>query len=103
MIRHFMNVNVYSIKIFIIIFIFHIVAVPTYGVVNRFTHLTIQDGLSQSTVTSIFQDSSGFLWFGTENGLNRYDGSIFKKYLTSFRDSSSLTDPGVNAIVEDYK
>ena len=43
----------------------------------RFENLTLEDGLSQSTVYSIAQDSKGFMWFGTEIGLNRYDNSSF--------------------------
>ena len=44
----------------------------------RFGNLTINDGLSQSSLYNIYQDQRGFLWFGTEDGLNRYDGYEFK-------------------------
>lgn len=46
----------------------------------RFTHWTSNDGLSQSNVTCITQDKSGFMWFGTFNGLNRFDGYHFKTF-----------------------
>ncbi len=46
----------------------------------RFTHLTTEDGLSQSKVTAILQDSRGFMWIGTQSGLNRYDGYEFTIY-----------------------
>ena len=49
---------------------------PQYGEV-QFEHITIEDGLSQNTVISILQDSKGFLWLGTRNGLNKYDGYNF--------------------------
>lgn len=39
----------------------------------KFQHLTIKDGLSQSPVDCIFQDNKGIIWFGTEEGLNKYD------------------------------
>ncbi|MFC1569906.1 two-component regulator propeller domain-containing protein, partial [bacterium] len=45
-----------------------------------FEHLTTQDGLSQGSVTSIVQDSIGFMWFGTYDGLNRYDGANIKSF-----------------------
>src|SRR5215510_8339276 len=46
--------------------------------VLRFEHISIEQGLSQSSVHVIFQDSHGFLWLGTEDGLNRFDGYAFK-------------------------
>ena len=45
-----------------------------------FKHYNINSGLSQNTVMSIFQDSKGFIWMGTKNGLNRFDGHNFKIY-----------------------
>lgn len=47
---------------------------------HSFSHLTVEDGLSQSSVYGIFQDSKGFLWFATADGLNRYDGKGIKIY-----------------------
>ncbi len=46
----------------------------------RFDRLSVADGLSQSSVMAIVQDESGFLWFATESGLDRYDGFTFKHY-----------------------
>ena len=46
----------------------------------KFEHITTDNGLSQSTVTSILQDRQGFMWFGTFDGLNRYDGYNFTIY-----------------------
>ena len=54
----------------------------------RFNHLTVADGLSHAAVTAITQDQRGFMWFGTQDGLNRYDG---QQIVTFLRDSN---DPG---------
>jgi ligand-binding sensor domain-containing protein len=45
----------------------------------RFSHLSGSQGLSQRRVTSILQDRQGFMWFGTQYGLNRYDGCRFTR------------------------
>jgi ligand-binding sensor domain-containing protein len=42
----------------------------------EFERITLEQGLSQSTIRSIFQDSKGFMWFGSDCGLNRYDGNL---------------------------
>ncbi|GAB3335261.1 hybrid sensor histidine kinase/response regulator transcription factor [Larkinella ripae] len=47
---------------------------------NQFEHLSVEDGLSNNYITSILQDRDGFMWFGTGDGLNRYDGSSFTVY-----------------------
>ncbi len=45
-----------------------------------FSHLTVNDGLAQSSVYGIYQDKQGFMWFGTSDGLNRFDGSSMRTY-----------------------
>ena len=51
----------------------------------RFEHLGTDQGLSQSNVICIFQDSRGFMWFGTRDGLNKYDGYKFTVYKNDIR------------------
>src|SRR4029453_3436857 len=53
-------------------------AMPTRPI--RFTRLSLEQGLSQSTVLCVFQDSRGYIWLGTEDGLNRFDGVKFTVY-----------------------
>ena len=67
----------------------------------RFMHLTIDDGLSQTAVQTVLQDREGFLWFGTTDGLNRYDGYSFKVFYSTFNDSTSLSSSWINCIAED--
>lgn len=56
-----------------------------------FLHLTVEDGLSRNGVRSITQDSKGFMWFGTRDGLNRYDTRTFKVYRNVEQDSTSIS------------
>ncbi|HID38534.1 MAG TPA: hypothetical protein EYP36_03350, partial [Calditrichaeota bacterium] len=67
----------------------------------RFRHLSIQDGLSQSTINCIFQDSRGFIWIGTQDGLNRYDGYNFKIFRENPLDSNSISHNWIWDIFED--
>ena len=65
-----------------------------------FSHLTVEDGLSQSSVTCIFQDRKGFMWFGTQDGLDRYDGYYFKVFKNDPSDSNSISDNFIFSIYE---
>src|SRR5205085_1064192 len=60
-------------------------SVPAQPVIPRFQTLGVNEGLSQSSVYGIQQDKAGFIWIGTADGLNRYDGTTIK----TFRVSSS--------------
>ena len=63
-----------------------------------FKTLDVGDGLSQNTVGQIIQDRLGFMWFGTREGLNRYDGLAFRVYR---KDNSGLGKNFVTALYED--
>ena len=67
----------------------------------RFERLSAEHGLSQSTVMSVLQDSKGFMWFGTEAGLNRYDGRTVTVYRHDVHDQSSLPSDFVWRMAED--
>jgi ligand-binding sensor domain-containing protein/two-component sensor histidine kinase len=67
----------------------------------NFAHLTIKDGLSQSTVEAIIQSRIGFMWFGTNDGLNKYDGYNFTIYRYDPLDDKSISDNYVYSISED--
>lgn len=57
-----------------------------------FKQLSISEGLSNNSVRSIFRDSRGFLWIGTESGLNKYDGYSFHQY---YQSNSGLSDDAI--------
>lgn len=67
----------------------------------KFTHLTNMDGLSQSSVQAILKDKYGFMWFGTQDGLNRYDGYTFKVYRHQPKDPGSLRKSHITSLYED--
>lgn len=66
-------------------------------------HFSIYNGLAQRTVSDIVQDSKGFIWFSTWNGLNRYDGYTFKNYKAYPGDGCTLTSNRILRIVPDQQ
>ena len=67
----------------------------------RFDHISIEQGLSQSSVLSIAQDRTGFMWFATQDGLNKFDGYKFTVYSHDPLDSNSISDIGIQKICVD--
>ncbi len=67
-----------------------------------FNNLTVQNGLSNNKVNTVIQDKAGFIWFGTEDGLDRYDGYKFKIFRHDPGDSNSISDNNVWALLVDH-
>src|SRR5690349_16525764 len=67
----------------------------------RFEQFSLEEGLSQSVANVVLQDRMGFLWVGTEDGLNRYDGYSFKVYKPDADDPFSLSDRWITSLAED--
>ena len=63
-----------------ILLLFWNVILQAQSIISRFETIGVEDGLSQSSVYSIYQDKEGYMWFGTADGLNRYDGSEIKVF-----------------------
>src|SRR5687767_5488236 len=70
---------------------------------ERFGHVSVEDGLSQASVRTILQDHEGFLWFGTEEGLNRYDGHGFVVLKHDAQKPHSLPNDMVLVLHEDQQ
>lgn len=66
---------------------------PTHAQVLRFQHLTTDHGLSDNAITCVYEDRAGFIWIGTENGLNKYDGSTVQQVVGS--------EASIAAVIED--
>ncbi|MBN2521026.1 MAG: hypothetical protein JXB17_11005, partial [Bacteroidales bacterium] len=67
----------------------------------RFEHLTSEEGLSHSYVRCILQDKEGFMWFGTFDGLNKFDGYNFTVYRNDYKDTGSITANIIYSLFED--
>lgn len=67
----------------------------------NFDHISVEDGLSQSEVFTILKDSQGFMWFGTVDGLNKYNGYNFIHYKHDPFDTTTLSHNHINTLYED--
>lgn len=67
-----------------------------------FKNLSIRNGLSQNTVNAILQDRKGFMWLGTKDGLNRYDGLSFRKFKHDAANPRSIGNSFITSLYEDF-
>ena len=89
-----------SLQTAILLFVLALVSVYS-AAQSTFNQLSTSDGLSHNTVMDLLQDCKGFLWFGTADGLNRYDGERFQVYRRSARDAQSLSSNEIKCLLED--
>ncbi|HSO86397.1 MAG TPA: two-component regulator propeller domain-containing protein [Draconibacterium sp.] len=69
----------------------------------NFKHVNINDGLSQNAIFAIIKDSRGFMWFGTKDGLNKYDGYNFVVYQHNPFDTTTLSSNYITSLFEDSR
>ncbi|NRA92605.1 MAG: response regulator [Psychroserpens sp.] len=77
-----------------------ILYVPVFGQGLNFFHYGLKDGISQQTIRCIEKDSRGFIWIGTQDGLNRFDGHSFKVFRHSDKDTLAIKGKFINDILE---
>jgi signal transduction histidine kinase/DNA-binding response OmpR family regulator/ligand-binding sensor domain-containing protein len=90
-----MNRNILSFCISLLIVSIH------WGQQIQFNALTVEDGLSQHDVSSMLQDSEGFLWIGTYDGLNRFDGYDIQTFIHNNSNQKSLSSNRIRSLFED--
>lgn len=92
-------------RLYRITLLFLFCGLALYGQAQQpaFHHLTVENGLSQNAVIAIGQDSREFIWIGTPNGLNRYDGYRFRVYHSKPNDSTTLNNNSILSILNDAR
>jgi ligand-binding sensor domain-containing protein len=80
--------------------LFPALALTNTGSGPRFERITTADGLSQGTVLAILQDQHGFMWFGSQDGLNRYDGYEIRVYRHDPNRDDSLSSNSIYSLLE---
>jgi ligand-binding sensor domain-containing protein/class 3 adenylate cyclase/predicted metal-dependent HD superfamily phosphohydrolase len=92
-----------SIKTFLHLLVFTTINIVASTNNIKFDNIGISQGLSQSTINCALQDKFGYMWFGTQDGLNRYDGYSFKVYKSSYNNPNGLISSYITALHEDKK
>ena len=94
--NHLLNLSL------ILILVFFVIS-ESLAQAIAFNNLTVENGLSNNKVNTIIQDQAGFMWFGTDDGLDRYDGYNLKIFRHEPDDSNSISDNCIWALSEDRK
>jgi ligand-binding sensor domain-containing protein/signal transduction histidine kinase len=98
MINNLKNITAY------ILLAFFLALIPLQNTAQNipFGHFSVREGLSNSFVNCLLQDRTGFIWFGTDDGLNRFDGFEVKVYRNDPNDNSSISENIIWALCEDH-
>jgi two-component sensor histidine kinase/ligand-binding sensor domain-containing protein len=95
----------FQVKLYSIIFLFIIIESPSFVCAQedeiKFSHITVEDGLTSNGVIQVLQDRNGFIWLGTYNGLNRFDGYNFKAFLPEPNNPTSISNHSIWALAQD--
>jgi diguanylate cyclase (GGDEF)-like protein len=94
--------SIISVKLLLILLAHFVVQAASASADNiRFESISLKGQLSQQTIMSIYQDKKGYMWFGTQEGLNKYDGTKFTSYLPKRNDPHSISSSWIYSIAED--
>ncbi|WP_443936782.1 hybrid sensor histidine kinase/response regulator transcription factor [Pedobacter sp. MW01-1-1] len=96
---YFTNFYKYILHLFLLLFAFSLKAQNPIS----FNNLTVENGLSQNSVMAVAQDSIGFIWLGTRDGLNRYDGNTFKVYKSDPKNLKTIIAGEITTIATDAR
>lgn len=96
-----MHLNKKNYKRFFVLLICFLVTLLGISQNIKFKRLSIDEGLSAMSVKSVFQDSQDFIWIGTQDGLNRYDGYHIKTFKNEQNSKTSITSNDINCLLED--
>ncbi|MGE4585969.1 MAG: two-component regulator propeller domain-containing protein, partial [Mangrovibacterium sp.] len=88
-------------KLYLIILLILLAGMVSGRSRSSFEHFSVEDGLANNSVRAIFQDREGFLWFGTLNGLCRYDGQQFRTFAFDPGNPASISDNKIRSITQD--
>lgn len=103
------SIRQYNISIASCFLLFFLSIIVTEGIQAQYPshlqleHITQEDGLSQSTGIEILQDQEGYMWFATQNGLNKYNGYEITVYQHDPQDSTSISGSSITALHEDSR
>lgn len=92
------SINFFSTTAFLLILLLHVQYVYSQSLDLRFDHLTVNEGLSHSDAMAVIQDKQGFIWIGTNKGMDRFDGARIKNYSFDVEQLKSLSGNRIRAL-----